>query len=157
MDLKVLIILGILFLCITMCKSENFEDSGQNIMFGNPRIYYPIISEEADRNDMVAIPNTVEYPWAKNKNNYGETEILDDGKMGNLGLNFNMCSKSCCSEQPTLPFKMMPDDFVLQSGEKYVSSNINCSNAWQDSGCVCLTKNQALFLNRRGNNAHNDV
>ena len=39
--------------------------------------------------------------------------------------------------------------------DKYVPSNIMCNNAYQDSGCLCLTKEQAGFLSNRGGNGTN--
>jgi len=35
---------------------------------------------------------------------------------------------------------------------EFVPSPYSCNNAWQDSGCVCMTKNQKDFLASRGGN-----
>lgn len=83
------------------------------------------------------------------KNHY----LLDDGAGGNLGLQFNKCSKSCCSEQYPLPFKMPVDSDVCDSKSEFVPNNYTCNNAWQDTGCVCMTKDQANFIGSRGGNA----
>lgn len=93
-------------------------------------------------------------PWYKaytgNLKNY---YLLDDGKGGTAGLHFNQCSKSCCSDQYPLPFKMPVDSAVCDSKDEFVPTNYTCNNAWQDSGCVCMTKDQADFLGARGGNA----
>ena len=100
------------------------------------------------------VPSQYMSPWYQTytgdlKNHY----LLDDGEGGNAGLQFNMCSKSCCSEQYPLPFKMPVDSAVCNSKSEFVPTNYTCNNAWQDSGCVCMTKHQADFLGSRGGNA----
>lgn len=99
-------------------------------------------------------PNPLMSPWYQaytgNLKNY---YLLDDGENGTAGLNFNQCSKSCCSDQYPLPFKMPADESVCASKDSFVPTNYTCNNAWQDSGCVCLTKDQANFLGSRGGNA----
>lgn len=79
--------------------------------------------------------------------------ILDDGAEGAKGLHFNMCSKACCSEQWPLPFKMPHEERVCNNKDKFVPSPYFCNNAWQDSGCVCMTKDQSDFIGGRGKNA----
>jgi hypothetical protein len=100
------------------------------------------------------IPTQFLSPWYKAytgnvKNQY----LLDDGAGGSAGLQFNMCSKSCCSEQYPLPFKMPVDSAICNSKDKFVPNNYTCNNAWQDSGCVCMTEEQADFIGSRGGNA----
>lgn len=100
------------------------------------------------------VPSQFLSPWYQAytgdmKNHY----LLDDGAGGSAGLQFNMCSKSCCSEQYPLPFKMPVDSAVCGSKDEFVPNNYTCNNAWQDSGCVCMTKDQANFIGSRGGNA----
>jgi len=100
------------------------------------------------------IPSQYLSPWyqaytGNTKNSY----LLDDGEGGSAGLHFNMCSKSCCSDQYPLPFKMPVDSAVCENKGEFVPTNYSCNNAWQDSGCVCMTKNQSKFLGGRGGNA----
>lgn len=79
---------------------------------------------------------------------------LDDGANGKMSIQHNMCSRSCCSEQFNLPFRMKHDPFVcnLKKEKKLSASRIMCSNSFQDSGCLCITKEQAQNLyNRAGN------
>ncbi len=123
----------------------------------NPRLMQPQISEQVVDDNFIPLPQTADYPWSKNGGAvpYGETDILDDGAMGNLGLNFNMCSKSCCSTGavwPT-PHSLSPDDFVLMSDKEFLPTNLTCNNGWQDSGCACVTRDQSRFLRHRGNNS----
>ena len=78
--------------------------------------------------------------------------LLDDGAGGNMGLMTAPCSKSCCSDQWPLPFKLKYEPYICGNKDKYVPNNYMCNNAWQDSGCLCLTKDQSNFLENRGGN-----
>lgn len=77
---------------------------------------------------------------------------LDDGANGEMSVQHNLCSKSCCSEQWPTPFKQKHDPNVCANKDEYVPSNIMCNNSYQDSGCMCLTKKQGRFLYNRGGN-----
>jgi len=80
--------------------------------------------------------------------------FLDDGAGGQVSIQHNLCSKSCCAEQWNTPFKLRRDPYVCdlkQKGE-LVGSNYFCNNTFQDSGCLCLTRPQAQFLYNRGGN-----
>lgn len=99
-------------------------------------------------------PSPLLSPWYKAyTGNMQNHYLLDDGAGGSAGLQFNMCSKSCCKEQYPLPFKMPVDSAVCASKSEFVPSGYMCNNAWQDTGCVCLTKKQANFIGGRGGNA----
>lgn len=78
--------------------------------------------------------------------------FLDDGANGRMSIQHNLCSPSCCSEQYPTPFKMKYDPYVCQNKDKFIPSQIMCNNAFQDSGCLCLTKDQAQFMYNRGGN-----
>lgn len=120
----------------------------------NPRLLQPHISEQIMDDNFIPLPNKVDYPWKDNRGSFGEADILDDGAFGNMGLSYNMCSKSCCSSQWPVPFSITPDDYVLMSNKEFVPSNLTCNNGFQDAGCLCLTKEQSSFLRHRGNNSH---
>ena len=79
--------------------------------------------------------------------------MLSDGSANNaFSVQNNVCSKSCCSESWPTPFKQKTDPYVCAAlkNEELVSSRMFCNNAFNDSGCMCLTKNQARFLYTRG-------
>jgi hypothetical protein len=95
-------------------------------------------TEQAGNNNFAAIPS-----------NY---YFLDDGAGGEMSVQHNMCSKSCCSNQWPTPFKQKYDPYVCQNKDQFVGSRIFCNNTFQDSGCLCLTKKQAQFLYNRGDN-----
>jgi hypothetical protein len=78
--------------------------------------------------------------------------FLDDGAGGEMSIQHNLCSKSCCAEQWPTPFKQKYDPYVCQNADKFVPSNIFCNNTFQDAGCLCLNKKQSLFLYNRGGN-----
>jgi hypothetical protein len=113
----------------------------------------PELNAQINKSPFVGLLRELTDPLSKNGNEYGKTDILDDGMSGNAGLNFNMCSKSCCSPQYPPPFGIPADPLVCNSDTEFVSTSYTCNNGWQDSGCLCLSKDQALFLNKRGNNS----
>lgn len=78
--------------------------------------------------------------------------FLDDGAGGEMSIQHNLCSRSCCSEQWPTPFKRKYDPYVCGNKDKFVPSRIMCSNSFQDAGCLCLTKKQAAHLYNRGGN-----
>lgn len=129
---------------------ENFTNEGGNVT--NPRIYETEMNKQIDSSPFVGLPDTVISPWAKNPNEYGKVDGLDDGMNANAGLNYNLCSKSCCSQQYPVPFSLGTDPLVCGSEDEFVPTSYTCNNGWQDTGCLCMTKDQALFLNKRGNN-----
>lgn len=78
--------------------------------------------------------------------------LLDDGAMGKMSIQNNLCSRSCCSAQWPTPFKMKHDPYVCANKDKYIPTHITCNNVFQDSGCLCLDKDQAAFITNRGGN-----
>ena len=80
--------------------------------------------------------------------------FLDDGSEtgGELSVQHNLCSKSCCSSQWPTPFKQKYDKYVCSGNQEYVPSKMFCNNSFQDSGCLCLTKKQAQHIYNRGTN-----
>jgi len=118
----------------------------------NPKTFQPAIVKSAERDNYIDLPDKVDVPWAGNAAGYGEVD--NPLEPVDMGLSYNLCSKSCCSNTTyPPPFAVRPDDFVLKSDQDFVSSSYTCNNGWEDTGCVCMTPKQALFLNNRGNNA----
>lgn len=78
--------------------------------------------------------------------------LLDDGNNGRTGTMTNQCSPSCCAQQYPTPFKVEHDE-KLCNLKNFVPNNMMCNNAWQNSGCLCLTKDQANHMYSRGGNA----
>jgi len=80
--------------------------------------------------------------------------MLPDGAAGNMNIANNLCSKSCCSPQWPTPFRVPEDRFVCQQKRNgnLVPSQYYCNNAFQDAGCLCMTKEQGNFLFSRGGN-----
>jgi hypothetical protein len=75
---------------------------------------------------------------------------LDDGSDGDMGLLYAPCSMNCCSPQYPPPFKLSKDKHIDM--DKYVPTSYKCNNAWNNSGCVCMTKEQRDFIASRGGN-----
>jgi hypothetical protein len=86
-----------------------------------------------------------------NNSSYGDNFFLDVGLV-NLSLHQPLCSKSCCSPQFPLPFSLPSDKMICDSKDEYIPSGISCNNGFQDSGCLCMTKDTAKFIANRGGN-----
>jgi hypothetical protein len=78
--------------------------------------------------------------------------FLDDGADGKYTITSNLFSKSCCSAQYPVPFHLKDDPYVAENKSNYVGSNYFGSNSFEDSGCLCLNKQQGQFLYNRGGN-----
>jgi hypothetical protein len=112
------------------------------------------------------IPQNIESAWehvepAWSTSPSSEHQKSDFDKIGafdsatDLGKNtmaFNMCSKSCCSKQYPLPFKMPVNPEVAENIKDFVPSRFTCNNYWEDAGCLCITKDQSDNLAQRGGN-----
>lgn len=68
--------------------------------------------------------------------------FLDDGAGGEMSIQHNLCSKSCCSEQWPTPFKQKYDPYVCGSKDKFSAGGGNyfCSNSFQDSGLIARSE-----------------
>jgi hypothetical protein len=120
----------------------------------HPRVYDRITGQITDASEFIGLPEKI-YP-ANGENivsNYGVVDKLDDGYNGEMGLNYNMCSKSCCSPQYPTPFELESDEQVNKMKDKFVLNNYACNNAWNNAGCVCMTQEQHKYLSSRGGNA----
>ena len=80
-------------------------------------------------------------------------DFLDDGAGGMYSIQHNLCSRSCCDTQFPPPFKLEEDPFVAANRDKYSPSQYFCNNVYQDAGCLCMTNDQADFLESRGSNS----
>jgi hypothetical protein len=104
--------------------------------------------------EFVGLPNEIE-PANGDATvpNYGAVDRLDDGYNGAGGLNYNVCSKSCCGPQYPPPFGLEEDEYVAKHKGDFVPNDYMCNNAWNNSGCVCMTKDQREYISSRGHNA----
>lgn len=141
------IVLIIVYYLISVPK-ESFESSENNEV-QVPALYNRETGQIVSGSEFLGVPDEVATAWGAS---YGTNEKLDDGNNGIYGLNYAMCSKSCCSTQYPPPFPLDKDVVIDKIKSEFVPSSYNCNNAWQDSGCVCMTKNQKDFLSSRGGN-----
>lgn len=76
-------------------------------------------------------------PSSKGKINPSEYE--NDSR-----LLYNKCSLSCCGPQYPLPFQPDEDPFTCDKdgNNKYLTSDLTCTNNAGGTGCMCLTPNQ---------------
>lgn len=82
-------------------------------------------------------------PYAEHKNT--EDYYPKDSK---LLFADNKCCKSCCKNLWPLPFDASDCDTC---GNKYIASNYMCQGK-NGAGCVCVTKEEGDYLDRRANN-----
>jgi hypothetical protein len=113
----------------------------------------PIVANQAElmQNRPITVVDVV--PQGNSTNVIPENMYLLDGANQNFNFAKSRCSKSCCSQQWPLPFAMKNDPAVCNSKEKYVPTGLSCTNSWDDSGCLCVTEEQARFYGNRGGNA----
>lgn len=137
-----LIVLGIIYYLMSS-STEYLEDKDV------PPIYDRGTASIITGSEFLGVPEHIDPAWGAT---YGEVDKLDDGNNGMYGLNYAMCSKSCCSPQYPPPFEVDKDVVVDKMKGEFVPSQYMCNNAWQDSGCVCMTKNENNFLSSRGGN-----
>jgi hypothetical protein len=130
---------------------ENFESSSQSAEVKVPALYNRETGQVVSGSDFLGVPDEVATAWGAS---YGTNDKLDDGNDGIYGLNYAMCSKSCCGPQYPPPFEVDKDVVVDKMKGDFVPNSYKCNNAWQDSGCVCMTKNQKDFLSSRGGNCN---
>ena len=144
------VVLVIVYYLITVPK-EGFESSATDGVneVKVPALYNRETGQIVSGSEFLGVPDEVATAWGAS---FGTNENLDDGNDGIYGLNYSMCSKSCCSPQYPPPFALDKDVVVDKMKGEFVPSPYNCNNAWQDSGCVCMTKNQKEFLSSRGGN-----
>jgi hypothetical protein len=159
LDMKlVLIVLGIVFVVLiasyakkysenfTTTNSPEIQDINQNDVPIKPLIYDRHTGLATSASQFIGLPDEIIPPWGSTIGKNENDNLL-------MGLDNNMCSKSCCSQQYPPPFAMETDELVCKNKDKFVSSNYTCNNAWQDVGCVCMTDNQRNFLAHRGGNS----
>ena len=158
----VVIVITILVVCVINPKvfgieKEPFDEQNNGIVqlsAQNPKQFEPDVNTEIEKTPLVGLPNEFIPAWGDDSPyKYGDFDILNDGANGNMGMGFNMCSKSCCSTQYPPPFGLPVDPLVCGSKKEFLPSSYTCNNGWQDSGCLCMSKEQSEFLNSRGNNA----
>lgn len=82
---------------------------------------------------------------------YSEEQVTD------YTLGLNQCSPACCSDQWPVPFKISINNTFCENEEDYVPNTYYCNNRLQDSGCLCMTKQQSNFLQTRGFNTDNQI
>ena len=143
-----LAVLTLIYYLISEPKSERFTSNDQQVNV--PPIYDRLTGSIVTGSEFVGVPDEVAPAWGAS---FGEVDKLDDGGNGMFGLNYAMCSKSCCGPQyPPQGFKLDKDVVVDKMKGEFVGSQYVCNNAWQDSGCVCMTKKENNFLVSRGGN-----
>jgi hypothetical protein len=112
----------------------------------------PVVANQAElmQNRSTTV---VDVPQGNSSNVIPENMYLLDGANKNFNFANSRCSKSCCSQQWPLPFALKSDPAVCNSKEKYIPTGLSCSNSWDDSGCLCVSEEQARFYGNRAGNA----
>lgn len=104
------------------------KGTDKNIPFVNPKTGSLIDGPGFERGDVEGV--TQETMSMIPSNYY----FLDDGAAGEMSVQHNLCSKSCCSAQWPVPFKQRMDPYVCGNKDQFVPSNLMCNNTFQDSG-----------------------
>ena len=105
------------------------------------------------------IPENAYSPWANvYMNDDGDTSFMidlgdgPDNKDGGSGR-FSERSPACCSAQYPIPFQIKVNDKVMKNKDNYVPNPYMGNNNWENAGCTCMTRENALKLAKRGYNA----
>ena len=135
-------------------KNDIYSENDLNIPYSDKKYYYNNIGTIMSGQDFIGTNIKIgDNEDIVQHSTPIDSHLLNDGMDGTFLLHNNLCSKSCCSEQYPVPFKLQYDKYVCQNKNEFVPSNYICNNSMQDSGCLCLTKKQGNFLYNRGGNA----
>jgi len=103
------LVLLVVYYLITVPKEEKFESSTNQTEVKIPALYDRETGQVVSGSEFLGVPDEVATAWGAS---YGPNENLDDGNDGIYGLNYAMCSKSCCSPQYPPPFEVDKDVVV---------------------------------------------
>jgi hypothetical protein len=143
-----LIVLAIVYYLISEPR-EYFENGKDGKEVKIPALYNRETGQIVSGSELLGVPDEIATAWGAS---YGTNDNLDDGNDGIYGLNYAMCSKSCCSPQYPTPFNQDADVVVDKMKGEFAPNSYKCNNAWQNSGCLCMTNKQKDFLTSRGGN-----
>jgi len=171
---KIVIVLIVIAIVYLIYKRSETLDAGSKIVFTNkpnnnldatqlkqqeipavPLLYNRDTGIVTAASEFIGLPDEILPAWgSESVANYGKIDRLDDGYNGSMGLNYNMCSKSCCGPQYPPPFNLEEDEMVNKFKDKFVPNNYSCNNAWNNTGCVCMTEKQRDYIQSRGGNGN---
>lgn len=135
-------------------KNDIYSENNLNIPYSDKKYYYNNIGTIMSGQDFIGTNIKIGDNEDIVQNSTPiDGHTLNDGMDGSFLLHNNLCSKSCCSEQYPVPFKLQYDKHVCQNKNDFIPSNYVCNNSMQDSGCLCMTKKQGNFIYNRGGNA----
>ena len=140
---------------------KNDEDEYANIKQDNtfslndPNTGAPLIGPGYANVESYRAANDLKYADSSNMNIVPSTYYyLNDGDNTGMDVSFNMCSKSCCSPQWQPPFNT--DDanskFINANKDLFIPNNMYCYDGYNNSGCLCMSKEQGKFIYNRGGN-----
>ena len=143
----------VVFLLMKKDQVEGFADGAELTDSSESRSYYydPRTGEQKEGDgfvDPIFGPDARPHPGVVPPSYY----FLDDGAEGKMSIQHNLCSRSCCGVQFPPSFDVPKDPYVEANKDKFVPSRYFCNNSFQDSGCLCMTKDQAQFFQTRGGN-----
>lgn len=105
------------------------------------------------------IPENAYSPWANvYMNDDGDSSFMidlgdgPDNKDGGSGR-FSERSPACCSAQYPIPFQVKVNDKIMKNKDNYVPNPYMGNNNWENAGCTCMTRENAIKLAKRGYNA----
>jgi len=99
------------------------------------------------QNYTVAQESNVEKAYTENKGKVTTDKIVDQ-RVESASLLNAQCSADCCDKQWPPPFTLTPDTNVDTTN--IVPSGYMCNNSWNNTGCLCMTKNMSNILKNRG-------
>jgi hypothetical protein len=145
------------FIYPSMCSStEGFDESVEEVGIAGDELEEPKEVIDEENKLIVAGPGYQAPGWDEPKEPLGKIPenyyFLDDGADGRMSIQHNLYSPSCCSSQYPTPFKTKHNPYVCKNKDKFVGSPYYGQTSFNDSGCLCATKEQIEFLYNRGGN-----
>ena len=162
----ILVVLGIVFLIwiiyphLMNIKNNNLFIINNNEKFlNNCKNSNPVNYSKNNQNLSIKQENYVQDHDLQNTNVGAPVEprdnlqtdfyLLDDGANKEMAIHNNICSRSCCSSQWSVPFKVNEDPYVCENSDNLLKSPMLCQNDDRDSGCLCISKKQHLYMKNR--------
>jgi len=136
----------LIFLCLMYNGDKEYFNVSAALDQNNNKLNVNYLKHYQDVTGFIAAQprDNIIKPYYEKNYNQKQDDVMD--------FSLNMCSPNCCNKQFHPPFALA-GDFYPYDDDKYVSSSYACNNSFQNSGCLCMTKNQSEFLGSRGLNA----
>ena len=161
--LFIVVIILLLWSLYSYYNSNNTPEKfiNQKIISKDPLILQqketvPVFSPVVDNKIQAAIEFIPKNDYFTQWGSMGQADITLNQGSGTEGiekytLGQNQCSAACCTNQWPVPFEL-PEMLCAGNKSEFVPSGYYCNDGINNSGCLCMKKDQANFLQSHGLN-----